>query len=83
MCYNVFMKKETQKVKVRLLLKEVLEKRGISSYALARDSGVNYVTIHKIVHGQKKGITFEVLGKICECLGVSPNEIIEIVSLKK
>ena len=56
---------------VKLKVKEVLEKRGLSQKKLAEMSGIRESTISDIVRGTRTVINFEHLSKIAKALEVT------------
>ena len=46
---------------------------------LAAAAGISKLTVAALYHEDAKGITFEVLGKICAALGCQPGELLEYV----
>lgn len=58
-------------------LKDVLNRRGLRDYDLARMTGCSTSTICKV--GQSKNVNLEVIDKICKALNVQPADIMEFV----
>ena len=54
-----------------------MEKRNITTYALIHKYGINPRTINNLKHD--KGITVDTLGRLCEILDCTPNDIISFV----
>ena len=63
---------------IKLQLNELLKDREKSLYALAKETEISYNALWKISNGKVKGITFDVLEKICENLNCTPNDLLAI-----
>lgn len=64
---------------VRLKVKELLDKRGITQKKLAELSGIRESTISDIVRGTRTVINFEHLAKIAEALEIDDiHDLIEL-----
>ena len=64
---------------IRLRIKEVARKKGVSMGKLQRDADVAYNTVKRMYKNPYHVITTETLGKLAKALGVSPGELIEEV----
>ena len=64
---------------VRLRVREIAEKRGMSMSKLSRISDVNYKTIQQIWRDPYQGINTKTLERIAKELGVANSELIEDV----
>jgi DNA-binding Xre family transcriptional regulator len=64
---------------IRLRIKEVARKKGVSMGKLQRDADVAYNTVKRMYKNPYHVITTETLGKLARALGVSPGELIEEV----
>ena len=64
---------------IRLRVKEVFRKKGVSMGKLQRDADVAYNTVKRMYKNPYHVITTETLGKLARALGVSPGELIEEV----
>ena len=64
---------------IRLRVKEVARKKGISMGKLQRDADVAYNTVKRMYKNLFHVITTETLGKLAKALGVPPGELIEVV----
>lgn len=63
----------------RLSLREVLERREMSMYKLAQDTGLAYSTLWKLDKGDSQGVSFDVLDKICLALECTPNDLFAFI----
>lgn len=45
----------------------------------ARNTGISYTTCFDLYHGKSKGITFDLLNKLCEYFGKSPSQLFPFV----
>lgn len=55
---------------------ETLEEKGITTYALINKYNVASKTVYNLKHN--KSITMYTLGKLCEILDCTPNDIVRI-----
>jgi putative transcriptional regulator len=62
---------------IRVRLKELREKRGLSQQALGELAGVRQATVSELERGLKKQIDLRILGRLCAALGVSPGDLLE------
>lgn len=60
---------------IRLDISALMEKSGMTQTDLMHDLRVTYVTASRITKGRATSITFDVLAKLCQLFGVSPNDI--------
>ena len=65
---------------IHFKLSEAAEKSGMSIRRLARDSEVDYKTLHLLKTGKQNGLSFPVLERICRALNCEPADLFEIVS---
>lgn len=68
---------------IRCNLSRMLGERRIKMIELARRAGVAENTVRSLYHEEAKGVTFEVLDKICEALGCEVGELFERVEALK
>lgn len=66
---------------IKLMIKELIEKRGITQKKLSQMSGVRESTISDIVRGTRTVINYEHLSKIAEALNVT--DIKELIDFKE
>jgi putative transcriptional regulator len=64
---------------IRFKLKEAVKQSGISIRRLAKDSRVDYKTLHLLKTGKQQGISFPVLERICRVLKCEPGALLQIV----
>jgi DNA-binding Xre family transcriptional regulator len=63
---------------VRLTVKELAEKRGISNpFMLAKETGLNYAACYKMWHGEQQRVDLKTLAKLCEIFSVKPGQLFE------
>ncbi len=62
---------------VKVKLKELLKDRNKSLYAVAKETGISYNTLHKINKNDVQSMSFDVLEKICLNLNCTPNDLLE------
>ena len=63
-------------------LNKLLEEKGKSLYIVAKNTGLAYNSLLRIVHGQSKGIDFETLRKLSKELDCLPSDIIGDLGIK-
>ena len=68
---------------ITVRLDEMLRKRGRSRYWLAKETGLNPLTIAKLAKGKTSGIEFTTLGLICKALNCQPSEVLDLDANKK
>ena len=66
---------------IKLMIKELIEKRGLTQKKLSQMSGVRESTISDIVRGTRTVINYEHLSKIAEALNVT--DIRELIDFKE
>lgn len=59
-------------------LKEVAKSKGYTLTDIKNNTGISMNTLSLLGRNESKGIQFETLEKICNFLGVTPNDIIKI-----
>jgi putative transcriptional regulator len=68
---------------IRFKLNDVAEEERISIKRLARDSRVDYKTLHWLKTGKQLGISFSVLERICRALQREPGDLFELVEKRR
>jgi DNA-binding Xre family transcriptional regulator len=67
---------------VRLRLPELLKERGVTAYAVARDSGGRLAirSLYRLVkrRGRVTMVSAKTIEALCDVLRASPNELIEL-----
>lgn len=66
---------------VKLLIKEIIEEKGISQKRLSEISGVRESTISDIIRGNRTVINFDHLSKIAEALEI--DDISKLIRIEK
>jgi len=66
-------------MRVRLKVKEIADKQGISQRQLFLRSGIDIKVIQRIMRNPYTNVTTETLGKIAKVLEVDVSELIESV----
>lgn len=61
---------------MQIIIKDQLDKKGMTRYELAKRIGVTYPTIDNIYKGNSTSIKLEILESICKELDCTPNDII-------
>ena len=60
---------------LRSRLDEIIAERQTTMYAVARDSGLSYQTVHSLAKNQTKRIDLETIEKICAALDTTISDI--------
>lgn len=68
---------------VKCNLSRILGEKKMKMSELAEEAGVAKNTVMGLYHERAKGITFEVLEKICRVLNCPVGELIEIIEEKE
>jgi putative transcriptional regulator len=67
---------------IRLLLSEMLEKRGRTAYWLAKETGIRYASIWQMSKGELARLHVETLDRICEALECEPGDLLVRIERK-
>lgn len=57
---------------------KTMEAKGISTYTLINHYGIDARTVFNLKHN--KSVTMFTLGKLCQALGCTPNDVVEFLS---
>jgi putative transcriptional regulator len=68
---------------IRVLLSDVLDKRGMTQVDLQVKSGLGYSTINELYHGKTKRVTFSTLDALCAALDCDVCQLVEYVPDKR
>ena len=72
------MTKQTKEITFIFRLDEILIAKGRGIRELSRATQINVATISRIVNNHTKGITLNVLAKLCAELNISPGELFKV-----
>ena len=61
---------------IKPMLTELLEKKGVTLYRLAKETDLAYSTLHKFSNGRTVSVDFRVLDLICETLNCQPGDLL-------
>jgi putative transcriptional regulator len=64
---------------IKIHLSRILGERRIKITELANDAGIAKNTVMGLYHERAKGVTFDVIEKICETLNCQPGDLIEYI----
>jgi putative transcriptional regulator len=64
--------------KIHTKIRVLLAQRDLTQEELAKNSGVAYGTINRLSQNKIKGVTFEVLEKLCAYLECDITDILEL-----
>ncbi len=62
---------------MKLRMKEVFQKKGVSVRKMARVCGVDYLTMLNIVNNKRKQVKLELLDDVCRFLDVRAGELFD------
>lgn len=62
---------------VRLRLDEILKNRGLKQKDLAALAGLHENTVSRLVSGGVRQIDMETIGKLCDALGITPEQLFD------
>jgi DNA-binding Xre family transcriptional regulator len=66
---------------VKLIVKEVAEKKGIlNPFVLANETGLNYAICYRLWKSNQQRIDLKTLARLCEVLGVKPGQLLDYQS---
>ena len=60
-------------------LPQLMAQKGISIRQLSQLTAVTYTTIRAIYHSERRRVQLEILGAICQALGIQPGDIYQYV----
>lgn len=61
---------------IELTLKEYMEDKGISATYIHEKTGIRYATLMDMIHGHRKSVKLEYLGKVMQALHISDINLI-------
>ncbi len=64
---------------IKINLSRMLGERRLKMTDLANEAGIAKNTVMSLYHERAKGVTFEVLEKICKALNCQPGDLLEYV----
>lgn len=68
---------------IKCYLSRIMGEKRINISELSKDAGVARNTITALYHENGKGITWEVLEKLCAALNCQPGDLLEYIPDKK
>ncbi len=68
---------------IKCYLSRIMGEKRINISELSKDAGVARNTITTLYHENGKGITWEVLEKLCAALNCQPGDLLEYIPDKK
>lgn len=63
-------------IKMKIMLNQVLENKGISQNKIAKDTGISTTTLRNLNHNRTTRISFDILEKICIYLDCGVEDIL-------
>jgi putative transcriptional regulator len=60
---------------VRLMIDELLQKRGQTPYWLAKETGIAHSVMHKLRYGKLAAIRFDYIERLCLALECEPGDL--------
>jgi putative transcriptional regulator len=70
-------------MEIEIRIKEVLKRRGRTSYWLSKETGISHTTLWRLKKGKALGINFATLEKICRSLQCEPGDVLKLNSEKE
>jgi putative transcriptional regulator len=67
---------------IKIRLEELLQQKGKSLYALAKETGISYSALWKMNKGEVTSMSFEVLEKVCTNLDCEIGDLLTIQAAK-
>ncbi len=61
---------------IEIQLEQLLNERGMTAYALAKQAGLHQSVIAKFRHNEVKAVRLDVLEKICAALECEPGDLL-------
>ena len=62
---------------VAIIIKRVLDERGMNISQFAKATGLAYPTAHSLYHGTSRRVELETLATLCRKLDITINDILE------
>lgn len=59
-------------------IQEMADKKNVTLYRIAEDTGINYSTLHQMKKNNVKMVSLEILQKLCDYLKCTPNDLLAI-----
>jgi putative transcriptional regulator len=63
---------------VQCQLEDILWHKKLRLADLARLTGINYTTLHRLAQGKSTGISFNTLSIICRVLQCTPSDLLKV-----
>ena len=76
-------RKEKKMMECTLDLETMIEKRGITAYRLAVDSGISQQQMWKLKHGKFTSLSLTTIAALCSALDCTPNDILVLKKVKE
>jgi putative transcriptional regulator len=64
---------------VKIKVNDILDKKNLSVYYLSKKTEISYNNLSKLIKGETRSISFEIIDKICSALDCEVGDIIEYV----
>lgn len=61
---------------IEIRLEQLLNERGMTAYALAKQAGLHQSVIGKFRHNRAKAVRLDVLERICDALECEPGDLL-------
>jgi DNA-binding Xre family transcriptional regulator len=71
-----------QKTKITFRLDEILKEKGRGVREVARSTGLGLATVSRIVNNKTRGVSFDVVERLCDELDIEPHEFYKIIKIK-
>jgi len=60
---------------IQLRIENILEERELSIYWLAKQTGIDYPILWKLIRGKMRGFPFEYIDLLCEAFDCQPGDL--------
>jgi len=65
-------------MEIELNVKQLLDKNNQTKYWLTKKLQTDYKFATKLIENETKSITFQMIGKLCDILECTPNELFSV-----
>jgi len=68
---------------IEIKLEQLLEKRGLTAYALSKQTGLHQSVLSKLKSNSTKALRIDVLDTICQALDCQPGDLLSFKAVEK
>lgn len=83
MCMNTYaiIQSMKRKTKITFRLEEILKEKGRGVREVARATGLGLATVSRIANNKTRGVSFDVIERLCDELEIEPQEIYKVIKI--